>query len=100
MTTPEARPAVDSKAAAAWLYGVGALLSIIYASDIIPALSGKQPGERSGGMVVLFPGVFFYLWWNRLGRKGWQGFLIGSPIGLSAFVISACVAGFMRRGAV
>src|SRR5258708_395483 len=82
-----------------WLYLVGALLIGTYASDFFPALSGQAPNPVAGWGSLLWSGLFFYLWWKRVGRKGWHGFLIGAGVGILFFSLAAFVAGYMRAAA-
>jgi hypothetical protein len=46
----------------------------------------------------LWHGLFFYLWWKRIGRNGWHGAVFGFFAGIFAFSIAAFLAAFMHHG--
>jgi hypothetical protein len=79
-----------------WLYLVGVLLVGTYAAVVIPALSGARPAPPGGPGCMLWTGLFFWVWWKRRRRKGWQGALIGAAIGFAVFLMAAAIGGYVH----
>ena len=97
---PTEAPAVSvvaSKPKALWLYIVGVLLVGAYAAIFIPAFAGENINPQFGPGSMFWTGLFFYLWWKQRARKGWQGALVGSAIGLIAFLAAAFISGLIRH---
>ena len=86
------------KPTALWLYLVGVLLVGTYAAMYIPAFAGDKINPQTGFGSLLWTSLFFYLWWKRLGKKGWIGALIGAVLGIVAFTLAAFLSGFMGTG--
>ena len=80
-----------------WLYIAGFLLFGAYAAMFIPAFAGKNIDPNSGYSSMFITCLFFYIWWKRRGRKGWQGALLGTLIGIIVFVLAAYIEGLMRN---
>ncbi len=82
-----------------WIIIVGVLLVGTYAAMFIPAFAGHSVKPQAGYSSMFWTGLFFYLLWKRLARKGWHGALVGVIVGVLVFCVAAFVEGFMRRGA-
>jgi hypothetical protein len=64
---------------------VGAYASLLFGPDFARLTPAQKAGENG---VWISVGFYFYLWWKRHGRKGWQGFLIGMVIGYFFMVLA------------
>ena len=80
-----------------WLILVSVALVGTYAAMFIPALTAQPPDAQAGYGSLFWTGLFFYLWWRQRERKGWQGALLGSVIGIAVFALAAFVSGLIRH---
>ena len=76
-----------------WLFGVIAILADV--SILISVFAGRPPMSQYGGGMLSTHGLLFYFLWRDLGKKGWQGGLIGVFVGLFIFALAAFTAGYI-----
>ena len=53
-----------------WLYVVGLFFVGTYSALFIPALAGQKVDESPAFYTMLWSGLFFYLCYKRMGRRG------------------------------
>lgn len=82
-----------------WVVVAGVLLVAAYAAMFIPAFSGQRINPQYGYGSMFWSGLFFYLWWRRRSKKGWQGALLGAVVGIVVFVLAAFVGGMVQHAA-
>ena len=76
-----------------WLVLVAIAIVGTYAALFVPALLGAEIRPSAAGSVWLWTALFFYLWWKRLDRKGWQGALIGSGLSFVVYTFALMLQG-------
>jgi hypothetical protein len=89
-------PAVDAPKQL-WLFLVGIALLGIYAAVVVLVYAGHRIGPEALYGSGLWHGLFFYLWWRKIGRNGWHGAVFGFFVGILAFSIAAFLAALMRH---
>lgn len=72
-----------------------ALLVMAYADPALMLLDGHHPDATEWLGTTLWTAIVVAYFWKRRGRRGWQGFLVGSAIGLAAYpaMILVCALG-------
>ena len=98
----EAPPVAANFAKPRTLYIVGLVLVGIplvanYAIMFGLAFAGQSVPHvgQWGFFLILWTGLFFYLWWKLRRRNGWHGALIGLACGFLAFTVAAFIRGFV-----
>ena len=82
----------------AWLLLVGVALVGIYAAMFVLVYTGHGIGTLAVYGSALWHGLFFHLWWRKIGLNPWHGAALGFYIGILAFCIVDFVAKFMSHG--
>jgi len=92
--------APPTKPRSIWLFVFVFILVPVYASMFLPAFAGRPQVPQAGNGSMWATGLFFYFYWRHLGKKGWQGALIGALLGVSIFFLASFVGGYVRHSHV
>ena len=80
-----------------WLW-LSALLTIaVDAAIFLPAFEGQQLPKRILPSSLWIHGLFFYFFWGTIGKRGWQGALVGVGVGVAVIAVAGFVSGFVSR---